>query len=485
MKNFTKKICAVITLVAMLASLGVCGFASEDGATIRITGYEWSAVADGVATAAVYYTVDGEIGELGATMLTYARGGATGDFTADEDGVYDDEDDTAYADTMEIIGINQGTPVESDDEGVYVVEFAVALSSDISAVDDIKLDYSEDAVILIGGDGVSTPGALLLSAPWEVDSVNWSHGGKVFDSINIAQGSTSEAWLDKIASETIKWIKSADNRTVDAFMNEFDEVADGTITLNSLDLTAVAEPVGGQENKYTVTVTIPAGTMTDEGGQTSGIVSGDGVTFDVEVTAVKNEVDYVWEVVKEPTIDAINIELSEEDYAKTGAELNAAIKAALVKELFGDESELNLVLNVKKADEESTATVAITVEDITVTSVTAGEPMSYEATVEIPAGEYAVEGAEDTLVLDEAIVIAVTGNVTEELGVMYGDLDENGRITAQDAILTMQIFKRTISPTERQEIAGDVDGNGRITAQDAILIMQHFKRTISSFPVED
>lgn len=479
MKNFVKKLSAVITLVAMIASLGVCGYAVDTGAAITINGYEWSDVVNGVATVTVTYAVSNDtVGALGATMLTYAKGGADDDVYADEDGVYD-EDDTAYADTMQIVGIDQGapktleggvlTPAEADGEGnyatgTYVVQFPVAVSNNTTSEDGIQLGSGEGAVILIGGDNVIAPGALLLTAPyvaWDVASLTWTGADTIALGTVTVYTEEETDWLEAVAEAAVDKLTAVDaGYTVTA--NKGDGTTD-TITLEGLDLTAVA--VAGEGN-YAVTVTVPANTATDA--DQGGIVPAGGKTFVVTVTATKFVDIPKWEVKGDAVLEggtAIAVELSEEDFAAADA---AKVEAVLDEELAGKKVTLNVE---KQGEEDSTVVIDVTAEMIVVTNVaTDGDAKSYTGTVTVPAGTYAVEGDEDTLTIEYAIVIDISGEVTEEDDVVYGEVDGNPGVTLFDALALMEkVNAGTTSSVDSR--AADVDGVAGITLFDALAIM--------------
>jgi large repetitive protein len=53
---------------------------------------------------------------------------------------------------------------------------------------------------------------------------------------------------------------------------------------------------------------------------------------------------------------------------------------------------------------------------------------------------------------------------------LLGDLDADELLTAGDAVLSMLISSRQITPTEYQRMVGDVNGDGRLDAADTVLI---------------
>ncbi len=61
-----------------------------------------------------------------------------------------------------------------------------------------------------------------------------------------------------------------------------------------------------------------------------------------------------------------------------------------------------------------------------------------------------------------------------------GDINGNGSVTAEDALLALQIATNKVTPTAEQTKAADVDKNGEITANDALLILQFATKKINT-----
>jgi DNA-binding beta-propeller fold protein YncE len=60
--------------------------------------------------------------------------------------------------------------------------------------------------------------------------------------------------------------------------------------------------------------------------------------------------------------------------------------------------------------------------------------------------------------------------VSEEL--LAGDLDGDGKVTVQDATLSLQITVGTLTPSTTQQSAGDVNGDGKLNLQDTTFILR-------------
>ena len=74
-----------------------------------------------------------------------------------------------------------------------------------------------------------------------------------------------------------------------------------------------------------------------------------------------------------------------------------------------------------------------------------------------------------------------------ESDIVYGDVDENGEIGLNDALITLDIYTGIIAdPTEVQLNAADVDGADGVTLNDALMILDKYTGiyTDDKFPVE-
>ena len=87
---------------------------------------------------------------------------------------------------------------------------------------------------------------------------------------------------------------------------------------------------------------------------------------------------------------------------------------------------------------------------------------------------------------DKATALAKAREDYDKLtAVKYGDINGNGEITADDALLALQMTVGKFQPTEEQAKAANVDGEGEVTATDALLILQYAVGKIDKFPVEN
>ena len=63
-----------------------------------------------------------------------------------------------------------------------------------------------------------------------------------------------------------------------------------------------------------------------------------------------------------------------------------------------------------------------------------------------------------------------------------GDVNDDGNINVQDALLVLQAFVGSVELTETQKIAADVSGDTFVNVADALLILQYFVGAITEFP---
>ena len=63
-----------------------------------------------------------------------------------------------------------------------------------------------------------------------------------------------------------------------------------------------------------------------------------------------------------------------------------------------------------------------------------------------------------------------------------GDVDDNGTVNANDALMALQIAGELITPTASQVAAADVDKSGVVNASDALSILQYAGDLITEWP---
>jgi hypothetical protein len=58
----------------------------------------------------------------------------------------------------------------------------------------------------------------------------------------------------------------------------------------------------------------------------------------------------------------------------------------------------------------------------------------------------------------------------------YGDIDGKNEITPGDALLVLQIYDQSVTPTLQQQYAADMNHDGRITPQDALCVLKKYTK---------
>lgn len=67
---------------------------------------------------------------------------------------------------------------------------------------------------------------------------------------------------------------------------------------------------------------------------------------------------------------------------------------------------------------------------------------------------------------------------------IYGDLDGNGVVELEDAVLLQKRLANAITFNDEQEKYGDLDSNGAVELEDAVILQKHLAHIISTLPVK-
>ena len=62
-----------------------------------------------------------------------------------------------------------------------------------------------------------------------------------------------------------------------------------------------------------------------------------------------------------------------------------------------------------------------------------------------------------------------------------GDVNTDGEITAEDALMALQAATKKITLTPQQTLAADVNRQDGVTAADALRILQYVTKKIAAF----
>ena len=83
---------------------------------------------------------------------------------------------------------------------------------------------------------------------------------------------------------------------------------------------------------------------------------------------------------------------------------------------------------------------------------------------------------------EAARIDTVDFTVTEPAAPMLGDVNGDGEVTIEDALLAMRYVMTLVELTDVQFAQADVDGNGEVTMLDCLIIMRYAAGAIDSFP---
>lgn len=86
---------------------------------------------------------------------------------------------------------------------------------------------------------------------------------------------------------------------------------------------------------------------------------------------------------------------------------------------------------------------------------------------------------------EDATYIAKYNAIPKAAAIKYGDVDGNGKVTSNDAVLVLRAAAKFQTLTADQKTAADVDGTGKVNSNDAVLILRKAAKMISKFPVEE
>lgn len=101
-----------------------------------------------------------------------------------------------------------------------------------------------------------------------------------------------------------------------------------------------------------------------------------------------------------------------------------------------------------------------------------GKRVDYWITGSDSAGNPVTSNLKPSLLVDGKINLTIKITTEPEITINIGDVNGDGRVRSNDAILVLRISVGLIEPTEYQKLAADMNGDGMIRANDAILILR-------------
>lgn len=76
-----------------------------------------------------------------------------------------------------------------------------------------------------------------------------------------------------------------------------------------------------------------------------------------------------------------------------------------------------------------------------------------------------------------------TAGYIEVTETQLGDLNQDGKINAQDVTILMRGLAHLVELTDAQKAAADVNGDGKVNAQDATILSRYLAHLITEFPL--
>lgn len=243
-KSFLKKLGAAVTIVAMLASMCVVGFAADGTITIGNPVVTETSEGSGIYKVEIPYTSTAN-NVIGVTMLSYVS--QNGTFT----GTTSPADNPYNGSSMQIVGIDQVA------DGAKI-EFCVTTKDDSST--SIRMDEGEWGIVLLGGDNVAAPVGVMFQIPKVAKAaakVQYDGGLKSIDITGVA------------ASSVVATIKSQlTDLVANLYATDDAEEAGDTIDITEAMISVKAE--AGEGSNYKAVITIPAGTEGKDGNLKTG-----------------------------------------------------------------------------------------------------------------------------------------------------------------------------------------------------------------------
>lgn len=341
-KSLFKKIGAIATTAAMLASVGVTGFATDpkpagdnDNKGIIVnapTVTEWdvtnnvaATTTTGVYKVEVSYGTDTDvINGIGVTMLAY---GGEGRLT-------ESDISTGYTSSMKIVGVDQINTADVPDITTGTFTFYVDTNED-STNAQIKMAKGQTGIVLLSGDGADGANGVLFRAGNVNAVVALAAGGSLdennaYDAGEVARPSDSAAEIAAVKSIVTTKLVLSDGANI--------ELTDADLTVTPVTGKAYDSEDWQEQNcEYTVAVSKSGYDVTNN-------------NFTVKVTYAANTWNYsgTTATVEAVSFPKVNV---------TGTDVDAAVKTALVgKKVTLDTNEPYTIAEGDIADGKMTIT---------------------------------------------------------------------------------------------------------------------------------
>lgn len=440
--NLLKKIGAIATTVAMIASVSVTGFAAgvvyntEAEGAQDITGKP--IMATETDTAGIYKVEipykSNVANTIGVTMLSYA---STGNGTSLE------ANQTTYGEGMQIVGIDQINAGDANNNTIgangtgkftFYVSTLGAFEDEYSATNTdgvIRMDRGERGIVLLSGDAAASATGYLFQVGKAAGVVTVNGAGGTTTTVEVVPADgTGEAYIKEMITTTPYSVQINGNN-----------VAADKVTVTAKGADYNADNWQAQNVVYTVSVNDDA----------------------YDVTPAEIEVTYLADPWTATSVEVAGVTVAKDDIQN--GDLGAAVKAA--------------IKSVTLADGNShSAVVAVDEDDIEVTVGTyteSDEEATYTASVKVLKGQY------DRFTVNEAGVtdsdVTVTVSVTKwdiasialvegtEATIAAGEVAYESAPANEEAILTA--VKKAY---ENKVVAKSVDGKSGAVAADKVTV---------------
>jgi len=149
----------------------------------------------------------------------------------------------------------------------------------------------------------------------------------------------------------------------------------------------------------------------------------------------------------------------------------------------GSQGAMNLDITIKGSFFQYGASVTFSGTGITINSITFVNDTEIKINISIETT--APLGKRDVTVINPDYGVGIKADAfLIEPPTVYGDVTDDGQITAYDANVVLRTCVGLITLTPEQEKRADVSGEGGVTPLDASLILKHVVGLLTKFPVE-
>ncbi|MGN0629671.1 MAG: dockerin type I domain-containing protein [Oscillospiraceae bacterium] len=118
------------------------------------------------------------------------------------------------------------------------------------------------------------------------------------------------------------------------------------------------------------------------------------------------------------------------------------------------------------------------------TEIVKGTNGEYTVTLPKTAGTYYIMASDVNGKTNSAAMAPATAKIVVESAVFYGDVNGDGKVNSDDAMLILQHYAQVKTLSSEFLSAADVNGDEKINSDDAMLVLQRYAQIINKFPIE-